>query len=145
MKKYAALFLFSLAVFTVGCFNEKPGPAANLRIPKDTAQTKTTAVDSLSTTILLTGDPSGSVFYYEGEFKNTATVITKLSADTTNGIRAYLRQNNPAGRTFRVKWGGAAKYSDVIDIIDELKTYKVEKYTLTKIAPAELNALLQKQ
>jgi biopolymer transport protein ExbD len=42
---------------------------------------------------------------------------------------------------FIVKWGGGAKYSDVINVIDELKICDVEKYALTTITRVELSAL----
>lgn len=45
---------------------------------------------------------------------------------------------------FIVKWGGDAKYGDIINIIDELKISDVEKYALTPITRIELTALSAK-
>lgn len=45
---------------------------------------------------------------------------------------------------FVIKWGGDAKYSDVINTIDELKICDVEQYALVKITRVELNALSSK-
>ncbi len=42
---------------------------------------------------------------------------------------------------FIVKWGGDAKYNDVINTIDELKICDVEQYALTSITRVELTAL----
>ncbi|MCX6310597.1 MAG: biopolymer transporter ExbD [Bacteroidetes bacterium] len=48
---------------------------------------------------------------------------------------------NKVSPFFIVKWGGEAKYGDVINIIDELKIADVEKYALTPITRVELTAL----
>jgi biopolymer transport protein ExbD len=45
---------------------------------------------------------------------------------------------------FIVKWGGSAKYNDVINTIDELKICDVDKYALTPISKVELTALSSK-
>lgn len=45
---------------------------------------------------------------------------------------------------FIVKWGGDAKYNDVINTIDELKICDVRKYALTPITRVELQALSSK-
>jgi biopolymer transport protein ExbD len=45
---------------------------------------------------------------------------------------------------FIVKWGGAATYNDVINVIDELKICDVGQYALVKISTVELQALSSK-
>jgi biopolymer transport protein ExbD len=45
---------------------------------------------------------------------------------------------------FIVKWGGDARYGDIINTIDELKICDVEKYALTPITRVELEALSTK-
>jgi biopolymer transport protein ExbD len=55
-----------------------------------------------------------------------------------------IQDKNKKAPFFIVKWGGEAKYGDVINVIDELKICDVEKYALTPISRVELTALSQK-
>jgi len=61
--------------------------------------------------------------------------------DTTYRIVSSNIRNDDKAPFFIVKWGGEAKYNDVINIIDELKIGDVSKYALTKISRPELQAL----
>ncbi|HTL81999.1 MAG TPA: hypothetical protein VL651_09860, partial [Bacteroidia bacterium] len=77
-------------------------------------------------------------------------------------LRAEYKKGNMTDTTFRrekakiqdkhgdtspffiVKWGGDVKYSDVINMVDELKICDVAKYALTPITRIELKALAGK-
>lgn len=61
--------------------------------------------------------------------------------DTTYRIVSANIRNDDKAPFFIVKWGGDAKYNDVINIIDELKICDISKYALTKISRPELQAL----
>ena len=70
--------------------------------------------------------------YKKGALSDSAFKAQKLAIQTKHG------KDTPF---FIVKWGGAAKYSDVINVIDELKICDVDKYALTPITRLELTAL----
>jgi len=73
--------------------------------------------------------------FKKGELNDTAYSRAKLAIQT---------KYNNVSPFFVVKWGGDAKYSDVINVIDELKICDVEKYALTPITRLELTALSAK-
>ena len=61
--------------------------------------------------------------------------------DTTYRIVSANIRNDDKAPFFIIKWGGEAKYNDVINVIDELKIADISKYALTKISRPELQAL----
>lgn len=65
----------------------------------------------------------------------------KEMSDTTYKLISSNIRNDEKAPFFIVKWGGDAKYNDVINVIDELKIGDVSKYALTKISRPELEAL----
>lgn len=89
-----------------------------------------------------------------------ASNINSNIIDAMKGLRAEYKQGKMADSTFKrrrseirgdknahffiIKWGGDAKYSDVINVIDELKICDVDKYALTPITRVELEALSKK-
>ncbi|CAN5313264.1 hypothetical protein BH09BAC5_BH09BAC5_00960 [soil metagenome] len=68
-------------------------------------------------------------------------LIKKEMTDTTFKLIAANIRNDDKAPFFIIKWGGDAKYNDVINIIDELKIADISKYALTKISRPELQAL----
>lgn len=78
-----------------------------------------------------------------------SNVIARMDADlkkqelndTTYRLISSSIKNDDKAPFFIVKWGGDAKYNDVINLIDELKISDVSKYALTKISRSELQAL----
>lgn len=68
-------------------------------------------------------------------------LIKNEMTDTTYRMVSANIRNDDKAPFFIVKWGGDAKYIDVINIIDELKIGDVSKYALTKISRPELQAL----
>ncbi|HLG02144.1 MAG TPA: biopolymer transporter ExbD [Bacteroidia bacterium] len=65
-------------------------------------------------------------------------------SDTTYRLVSSSIRNDDRAPFFIVKWGADAKYSDVINVIDELKIGDVTKYALTKISYAEYQMLSEK-
>ncbi len=81
--------------------------------------------------------------------ENYSECATRLDADLQKGemgdttyrrISSVIRGADNAP-FFIVKWGGEAKYGDVINIIDELKIGDASKYALTDVSCTELQAL----
>lgn len=68
-------------------------------------------------------------------------LVKKEMNDTTYRMISANIRNDDKAPFFIVKWGGDAKYNDVINVIDELKICDVSKYALTKISRPELQAL----
>ncbi|MDQ3108450.1 MAG: biopolymer transporter ExbD [Bacteroidota bacterium] len=68
-------------------------------------------------------------------------VLRNEMSDTTYRLISSNIKNDDKAPFFIVKWGGDAKYNDVINIIDELKISDISKYALTKISRPELQAL----
>lgn len=66
-----------------------------------------------------------------------------LSDTTFRSIGSNIRNNSEAP-FFVIKWGNAAKYSDVINVLDELKITDNSKYAVTKINSEELQKLSEK-
>jgi biopolymer transport protein ExbD len=95
-------------------------------------------------------------------FRSYATGRNSPIIAEMKGLRARYKKNQLSEVVFRkekikiqekfiksspffiVKWGGDAKYGDIINIIDELKISDVEKYALTPITRLELTALSAK-
>jgi biopolymer transport protein ExbD len=67
----------------------------------------------------------------------------EMSDTTQKKVRAAI-SNSDKAPFFIIKWGGAATYGDVINLVDELKIGDVSKYALTTISRVELKALAQK-
>jgi biopolymer transport protein ExbD len=81
------------------------------------------------------------------EMKQLRTAYKKgqMSDDEFKMKKSAIQTNHTHDSPFFiVKWGGSAKYSDVINTIDELKICDVEKYALTPISTVELQALSSK-
>lgn len=135
--KYAPFFFF-LAVLFSGCFLAEP-KKMDVVVPKDTEPAHQFTGDSL-TTFLLDGNREGKLFYYEGNF-SSVTVISAFESDTAAAFQHYLQQTDSLKQVFLIKWGGDAKYNDIIDLIDQLKINKRKKYALEKISRDELLAL----
>jgi hypothetical protein len=68
-------------------------------------------------------------------------LVKKEMNDTTFRLVAGNIRNDDKAPFFIVKWGGEAKYSDVINIIDELKIADISKYAITKISKPEFEKL----
>lgn len=64
-----------------------------------------------------------------------------MSDATFKAVGATLRGADNAP-FFIVKWGGEAKYGEVISVIDELKIGQVSKYAVTTISGMETEALM---
>lgn len=67
-------------------------------------------------------------------------VKNEMNDTTFRLVQANIRNDDKAP-FFIIKWGGDAKYNDVINVIDELKIADISKYALTKISRPELQAL----
>jgi biopolymer transport protein ExbD len=68
--------------------------------------------------------------------------VDSLAYDTLGRGKRY--KNQVDAPFFIIKWGGDATYSDVIDVIDELKIGDVSRYALTKISQPEYEVLSAK-
>ena len=68
-------------------------------------------------------------------------LAAKQLNDTTYRLISSSIKNDDKAPFFIVKWGGDAKYNDVINVVDELKIADVSKSALTKISRPELEAL----
>jgi biopolymer transport protein ExbD len=68
-------------------------------------------------------------------------LVKKEMNDTTFKLVAANIRDDAKAPFFIVKWGGDANYSDVINIIDELKICDISKYALTKISKPEFEKL----
>jgi biopolymer transport protein ExbD len=67
-----------------------------------------------------------------------------VMSDTTYKMVAGNIRNDDKAPFFIIKWGGDARYSDVINVIDELRIGDATKYALTKISQPELQGLSAK-
>jgi biopolymer transport protein ExbD len=68
-------------------------------------------------------------------------LVKKEMNDTTYKFVASNIRDDAHAPFFIVKWGGDAKYSDLINIIDELKIADISKYALVKISRPEYEKL----
>lgn len=68
-------------------------------------------------------------------------LVKQEMSDTTYRLVSANIRNDDKAPFFIIKWGGDAKYNDVINIIDELKIADISKYALTKVSRQELQAL----
>lgn len=68
-------------------------------------------------------------------------LVKQEMSDTTYRLVSSNIRNDDKAPFFIIKWGGDAKYNDVINIIDELKIADISKYALTKASRQELQAL----
>jgi biopolymer transport protein ExbD len=68
-------------------------------------------------------------------------LVKNEMSDTTFRLVGSNIRNDDKAPFFIVKWCADAKYSDVINIIDELKIADVSKYALTKASKPELQRL----
>ena len=66
--------------------------------------------------------------------------LGEMSDSTYRKVSSVIRGADKAP-FFIVKWGGDAKYGEVINIIDELKIGDASKYALTDVSCLELRAL----
>src|ERR1041385_8849398 len=73
--------------------------------------------------------------YKKGQMSDSEFKAKKSEIQSSNKTTAPF---------FIVKWGGDAKYNDVVNTIDELKICDVEQYALTPITGVELQALSAK-
>jgi biopolymer transport protein ExbD len=94
-------------------------------------------------------DPTGDSITDKRRQKFYDSTMVRLNIDVKRGfmsdttyklVSATIRDDNKAP-FFIIKWGGDAKYNDIINIIDELKIGDVSKYALVKISRPELEAL----
>lgn len=67
----------------------------------------------------------------------------ELSDTTFRTVASNIRNDNEAP-FFVIKWGNDAKYSDILNVIDELKITDNSKYAVTKINREELQKLSEK-
>ncbi len=79
--------------------------------------------------------------YGKGLARLDKDLIKNELSDTTYKVLSATIRNDDKAPFFIIKWGGDAKYNDVINIIDELKIADISKYALTKISRPELQAL----
>jgi biopolymer transport protein ExbD len=68
-------------------------------------------------------------------------LVKQEMSDTTYRLVSANIRNDDKAPFFIIKWGGDAKYNDIINIIDELKIADISKYALTKVSRQELQAL----
>jgi hypothetical protein len=68
-------------------------------------------------------------------------LVKKEMTDTTFKLVSANIRDDAKAPFFIIKWGGDAKYSDVINIIDELKIADISKYALTNISRPEYEKL----
>ena len=81
--------------------------------------------------------------------ENYTECVTRLDADLKKGELADSTYRKVASVMkgadkapfFIVKWGGDAKYEDVINLLDELKIGDAAKYALAKVSCTELRSL----
>lgn len=82
--------------------------------------------------------------YTKAMIRMDRDLVKKEMSDTTyRAVAANIRDDEKAP-FFIVKWAGDATYSDIINIIDELKIADVSKYALTKASKPELMKLRAK-
>lgn len=71
-------------------------------------------------------------------------LVKKEMGDTTFRLVGANIRNNDKAPFFLIKWGNEAKYSDIINIIDELRITDNSKYAITTISLPEYQKLSEK-
>jgi hypothetical protein len=119
-------------------------------VPKDTTPVTTIGADSAHT-ILLDGNTERKFYVYHGNLDPAATEPPFVLAEyTLDGLQRYIlsqktKNAGDKGPVFIIKWGGNAKYNDVINVIDELKKCGFTNYALTKVSEEEFKKIAEKK
>ena len=85
---------FLLLTFFVLTSNLNKSKTMEIKMPKDVKDTNTTKInDKLAVTILLDGNPSHKIYYYEGKLDEN-TQLFEINLDPTKGLRPYVAERN---------------------------------------------------
>lgn len=94
--------------------------------------------ESKAVTLVLDGEDA--IFWYQG----VTDPVVQQTDYSNSGIRQLLKewQQNIDGMVLLIKPGEAARFENLVDVLDEVNLSKIERYAIVDLEPAEA-ALIQ--